>query len=93
MPEPELPEVIGQQVLWFSKYITRPDGYTLCYKALGRRGLLYVRDMINNGAFMGRNDLLNKAYNELEIWYCNSVWNCLPREWKSMDFGITEYNQ
>ena len=93
IPKPELPEEIGKQVLWFSKYIIRPDGHSLCYKALVRRGLLYVRDMSNNGAFMGRNDLLNKGYNKLEIWYYNSVWNCLPREWRSMDFGITEYNQ
>ena len=91
MPKPELPE--EKQVLWFSKYITRPDGHSLCYKALVRRGLLYVRDMINNGAFMGRNDLLNKGYNKLEMCYYNSMWNCMPREWRSMDFGITEYNQ
>ena len=93
MPKPELPEEIGKQVLWFSKYIIRPDGHSLCYKALVRKGLLYVRDMINNGAFMERNDLLNKGYNELEIWYNNSVWNCLPREWRIMGFGMTEYNQ
>ena len=93
MPKPELPEEIRKQVLWFSKYNIRPDGHSLCYKALVSRGLLYFRDMINNGAIMGRNDLLNKGYNELEIWYYNNVWNCLPREWRSIDFGITEYNQ
>ena len=26
MPKSELPEEIGKQVLWFSKYIIRPDG-------------------------------------------------------------------
>jgi len=83
---------IGNQLIWYNENIMTPNNNTLYYQRLARNhNINYIRDLVVGGKIISTSN--GKLYQSkwqltgIEKIEINSLLNCIPTEWKNINFN------